>query len=228
MGAGGLGHPAIAGLADLDVDLTLFDDDRVEQSNLHRLPFANDGDVGQWKLEVAQRVLSGERATLRSARRERVLPVNALEALAGHDLVIEGADNYPSKFLVADACALLGIPSVHGAALGWTATILVTQPFETACYRCVFETPPEGEALNCASAGIFAPVATLAGALMAVEAARWISGDRTNAGTILSIDGWRGRARSIHLRRRPDCPLCGIRAIRSLREDLYVAQPCDA
>jgi adenylyltransferase/sulfurtransferase len=226
VGVGGIGHPAVAALARCGASLRLIDDDRVEASNLHRLPFALESDVGSPKTAVAWR-MAGGRADDRVIA-GRVAPDCALEWLAGADVVVEGSDNFATKFLVADACGLLGIPSVHGAAVGWIGTVMSVVPRESACYRCVFETVPGGDAIDCASAGVYGPVTTVIGALMAAHAIRLIGGDRSLAGSLARYDGWRQRFRASTMPRRDDCPLCGTRTIHSLDPERYSPPECAA
>jgi molybdopterin/thiamine biosynthesis adenylyltransferase len=232
VGAGGIGHPAVVALAGAgagaDVDVRIIDDDRVERTNLHRLPFATRDDVGTAKTEVLRRVLAARGRTTDVMVASRVDPASALELLAGARVVIEGADNYPTKFLVADACGILGIPVVHGAAVGWIGTVLSVRPGASACYRCVFEDVPAGDTVDCATAGVYGPVTAVIGALMAADALRLVRGDATYAGAIASYDGWRNAFRSVSVARRADCALCGTRAIRALDPRRYAPPACDA
>jgi molybdopterin/thiamine biosynthesis adenylyltransferase len=223
VGAGGIGHPAIAALAHAEVRITVIDDDRIEPSNLHRLALADDRDIGAPKADVARRVRNRDGdATIF----DRVTPDVATRMFATATLVVEGSDNYATKFLVADACGLLGIPSVHGAAVAWMGTVLPVVPGNSACYRCVFEDLPEGDALDCATAGVYGPVTSLIGGLMAAEAMRLLAGDARHAGSVAQYDGWRQTFRSVGFERRPGCALCGTRAIRALDPSRYIPQHC--
>jgi adenylyltransferase/sulfurtransferase len=226
VGVGGIGHPAVAALARSGAALRLIDDDKVEPSTLHRHAFALESDVGHPKTSVAWRMAGGRDEDRIIAG--RVAPDCALEWLAGADVVIEGSDNFATKFLVADACGLLGIPSVHGAAVGWVGTVMSVAPRESACYRCVFEEVPRGDAVDCASAGVYGPVTTVIGALMAAHAIRLARGDRTLAGVVARYDGWQQRFRSSAMPRRAECPLCGTRTIHSLDPERYSPPECAA
>ena len=119
---GGLGCPAAFALARASVPLRLLDEDRVERSNLHRQMLFEEEDVGRLKVAAAERVL--RRWTHVEGIAFHVAPENAIELLRGCELVVEGSDNLPTKFLVADACRILGVPVVHGACVGWRGTVL--------------------------------------------------------------------------------------------------------
>jgi adenylyltransferase/sulfurtransferase len=226
VGAGGIGHPAIGALARADVTLRVIDDDRVEPTNLHRLPLARDEDVGTLKTDVIARELRAFGRTHDQMVVDRVTPETAHTLLEGAAVVVEGSDNFATKFLVADACALLGIPSVHGAALGWIGTVLSVLPGQTACYRCLFEDLPQGDTVDCSTAGVYGPVTSVIGALMAADAERLATGEHAFAGTIGSYDGWRNTFRTVKVPRRADCPLCGARTIRDLDASRYYAPLC--
>lgn len=232
VGAGGIGHPALWALAhEPSLALRVVDDDRVEVSNLHRLAFARDDEVGAAKVSVARRVCeeAGRDASHGDEFLcERFAPDTALALLEGCALVLEGADNFATKFLVADAAALAGVPAVHGAAVGWVGTVLTAAPNSGACYRCVYEEPPSGDALDCASVGVFGPLTSLVGALMAADVTRLLRGDRSAAGVLTSYDARTQRARSIAPRPRRDCALCGpARTIDSIDAARYIATHCD-
>ena len=228
VGTGGIGQPAVHALADAQVALRVIDDDRVEVSNLHRQILANSDDVGRLKVDVIARELRGRGRTDATFHVARVTPNTAFELLAGADVVIEGSDNYATKFLVADACMLLGIAAVHGAAVGWLGTVLTTIPGRSACYRCVFEGPPGGDTVDCATAGVFGPVTSVVGALMAADALRVVRHDDRYLGAVGSYDGWRNTFRSTRFAPRRECPLCGTRAIQNLDPARYVAPDCGA
>ncbi len=224
VGLGGIGHPAVAALAREGFAFRFIDDDRVEASNMHRLAFALESDLGTEKTAVAAR-MAGARSEDRIIA-GRVAPDTALEWLRGADVVIEGSDNFATKFLVADACGLLGVPSVHGAAVGWNGTVMPVVPGQSACYRCVFEDVPSGDAVDCASAGVFGPVTTVIGALMSAHARRLARGDVAYAGTVARYDGWQQRFRATAMPRRSDCPLCGTRTIHALDPERYSPPTC--
>lgn len=228
VGAGGVGHPAVRALREESaLRLRVVDEDRVEKSNLHRLLEATEEDVGRSKLEVLARA----RAPFAHPEDEwlptRFLPDNAAELLRGVDLVLEGSDNYATRFLVADAAFLAGVPSVHGAAVGWLGTVLPVLPERSACYRCIFEDLPPGDALDCSSAGVFGPVTTVVGSLLAADGLRLLAGDASRAGVLAAFDGRRNSFREVRLHRRAACPLCGERTLRALDPSRYAPARCD-
>lgn len=143
-------------------------------------------------------------------------------------MVIEGTDDYAAKFLCADAARLERVAVVHGAALGWRATVLPVAPAGAPCYRCVFEDVPDGPAPNCASAGVIGPVTGLAGALLAEQALAILDGT-ARYGQIVSYDGLRDQLRATPLTARADCPLCSPgRSIFAVDERRYPRQICAA
>lgn len=227
IGLGGLGCPAALALARAGVGkLVLCDDDTVDEGNLHRQILYRDADVGADKLDAAERALapavesSGTRIDL---ARERFLPENARRLVRGADLVVEGADNFATKFLAADACHLERRPLVHGAGLRWHGTAWLVSPEGQPCYRCLFEDVPGGAQPSCDSAGVMGPVVGIVGALMAELALRALSG-RSPLGEVWTFDGKTDNLRRVPVSARADCPLCGAHpSIRDVHESRYVA-----
>jgi molybdopterin/thiamine biosynthesis adenylyltransferase len=229
VGVGGLGCPAALALVRAGVEhVILADDDRIEASNLHRQILFGEQHVGCDKLEVARQTLlrRGGRDQGLELVRSRFLPDNARELARSVDLVLEGADNFATKFLVADACHLEGKPAVHGASIRWTGTAWATSARGAPCYRCLFEDVPAGAQQGCSEAGVIGPVPGLIGALMADLALRVLSGDPSVFGTLVSYDGKRDRMRAVAVPGRPDCPLCGRGAITDICESRYIAPSC--
>jgi molybdopterin/thiamine biosynthesis adenylyltransferase len=231
VGAGGLGCPAALALVEAGVGrVALADDDQVELTNLHRQVLYDDSDVGRDKLDAALETLAHfalPEQTL-EARRTRLLPENARSLVRGFDVVLEGADNFATKFLAADACHLEGRPLVHGAAVRFRATVWSVAPGGAPCYRCLFEdVPGTAAALTCAEAGVLGPVVGLAGALMA-DLALDVLLDEPRYGTLFAYDGLTDRFRSVPVTPRLGCPLCGPRAtISDIDELCYTAVPSD-
>jgi molybdopterin/thiamine biosynthesis adenylyltransferase len=230
IGAGGLGCPAALALVEAGVGrVALADDDQVELTNLHRQVLYDDGDVGRDKLDAALETLSHHAAPGQKleAIRTRLLPDNARELVRAFDLVLEGADNFATKFLAADACHLERRPLVHGAAVRFRATVWCVAPEGAPCYRCLFEDlPATDDALTCAEAGVMGPVVGLAGALMADLALSALLGE-PRYGALFSYDGLADRLRNVQVTARPSCPLCGPAATISAIDELcYTARDC--
>jgi molybdopterin/thiamine biosynthesis adenylyltransferase len=141
----------------------------------------------------------------------RLLPSNAVALVSEYDLVVEGSDNFATKFLAADACALARVPVVHAAAVRWHGTVLAVGASGAPCYRCLFEDLPREDAPNCAEAGVIGPLVGVVGAIQAGLALAIIDG-KDASGTLVTFDGKTDALRRITLRARPDCALCGAPA----------------
>ena len=211
IGIGGLGCPASFALARAGIGrLRIVDDDVVDVSNIHRQILFDESSVGRPKAQEAERVLRalapGPLAI--EVREIRFVPETARELLDGVDVVVEGSDNFATKFLAADACRLEGRPIVHGAAVRTYGTAFAVGPAGRPCYRCLFEDIPHEHAPNCAEAGVLGPVVGVVGALQADLALAVIDG-RPRFGELVSYDGLRDVLRRQRPTRRPSCPLCG-------------------
>lgn len=218
VGAGGLGCPAGRVLARSGVGhIAIADDDIVDETNLQRQLLYHEGDVGQPKAQVAARRLREEadRAghhPVVVAREIRVLPDSAREIVGEYDLILEGADNFATKFLVADACALAGTPVVQAGAVRWVGWALASIPGQSACLRCLFEDVPRGQQDTCAEAGVVGPVVGVLGALQAALALELLAGRREAAGVLYSYEALPGTLRRRTIRREvADCALCAGR-----------------
>jgi molybdopterin/thiamine biosynthesis adenylyltransferase len=213
VGAGGLGSPVATLLARAGVGtVEVADQDRIELSNLHRQTLYQASDVGQSKsvvaaLRIATEALGAGSSTHAVARETRVYPDSALEIVSGFDLVVEGSDNYPTKFLVADACALRGIPCVQAGAVRWVGWAFGSVP-GSACLRCVFEDIPAGPDQGCSVAGVLGPVVGVVGALQAAIALQILAGDTHAAGVLHHYRALSGSLRRSRVARSGDCPLC--------------------
>jgi molybdopterin/thiamine biosynthesis adenylyltransferase len=227
VGLGGLGCPAALALVRAGVGvLQLCDDDQVDEANLHRQILYGSAHVGADKLAAAEQALapsarrSGTRLEL---VRSRFLPENARALARAVDLVIEGADNFATKFLVADACHLERRPVVHGAGLRWVGTAWSVAPEGRPCYRCLFEDVPSEPQANCDSVGVMGPVVGIVGALMAELGLRSLSsGGQLNE--LWTLDGKADTLRAVPVNARSSCPLCGNQpSIHEIREARYLS-----
>jgi adenylyltransferase/sulfurtransferase len=231
IGMGGLGCPALLALAQHPgLAFVLLDDDVVDSSNLGRQILYGDGDVGRPKVLAARDALvaRGVSQPAIETKEERLSPATARERVRGASVVIEGTDDYAAKFLCADACALERVPVVHGAALGWRATVLCVAGAGAPCYRCLFEDVPDGPLPNCSSSGVIGPVTGIAGALLAEQALRVLAGT-ARFGQVASYDGLADRLRTTPVAARPGCPLCGREpSIFAVDERRYPRQICAA
>ena len=157
VGIGGLGCPAAIVLARAGIALGIADDDEVDVTNLHRQILFTEEDVGQPKVVVAAKKLRAMGVPV-TEHATRLLPGNAVDLVSQYDLVIEGSDNFPTKFLAADACRIAERPIVHAAAVRWHGTALAVGAHGQPCYRCLFEDLPRENAPNCAEAGVIGPM----------------------------------------------------------------------
>lgn len=209
VGAGGLGAPVLTYLAAAGVGrLTVIDPDRVEASNLHRQVLFTAADEGRDKARVAAERLAALNPKVRvEPVVDAVLPGTALDLLAGHDLVIDGADNFPTRYLVSDACEILDVPEVWGSILGFAGQVAV---FHGAAgtgptYRDLHPVPPRpGEVPSCAEAGVLGMLCGTIGASMAMEAVKVLTGiGESLHGRVLLHDALRGRWDELPLARDP-------------------------
>lgn len=227
VGLGGLGSPVLAALArQPGIAFLLADDDVVDESNLHRQILFDERHLGRDKATCAAERLRewGVNPELVQTT-GRLLPHNARALIASVDWVVEGADNYATKFLVADAAFLEQRPVVHGAAVGFRATVFTVSAQASPCYRCLFEDLPADQSLNCSSVGVIGPLVGFAGALMAERCLAGLAG-RPIASTVTSYDAWRDRLRCVPVPARPTCPLCGPkRSITSIDVNRYSPAP---
>lgn len=212
VGIGGIGCPASMALARTgSVDLRLVDDDRVDISNLHRQLLFETADAGRPKVEAAAQHLAALNPELRiETARARFDGTTADSLLAGIDVVLDGSDNFPSRFFVNDACVEAGVPLVHAAVLGLAGQLMTVLPGKSACYRCIFEAPPPpGTVPTCARAGVLGPIAGVIGALAAAECLR-LTANQTpaHADKLLSYEPTREGIRAIGLAINPRCSSC--------------------
>jgi adenylyltransferase/sulfurtransferase len=213
IGAGGLGSPVALYLAAAGVGtIGIVDSDSVEISNLQRQIAHFTKDIGCSKVESAAEKMKAINPDI-SVRtyREFLCADNITEIIRGYDFVIDGTDNFPTKFLVNDACIFLGVPFSHGGILRFNGQTMTVIPGQTACYRCSFRSPPPPDAVpSCAQAGVLGAVAGMLGTIQAAEALKFITGSGellTNG--LLTFDASNMAFRRIRLKRQESCPVCG-------------------
>jgi len=214
VGAGGLGSPTALYLAAAGIGtLGIVDGDRVDVTNLHRQILHATPDVGRPKTESAQRAISGLNPDVTVVPYQTVLTsANALDILKPYDVVINGSDNFPTRYLVNDACVLLGKPLVDASILKWEGQATTFVPGR-GCYRCLFPTPPPpGAVPSCAEGGILGALCGFMGSRQALEAMKLLLGvGETLANKLLIFDALEGETRIVRWSRNPDCPVCGDR-----------------
>ncbi|HEY8488228.1 MAG TPA: molybdopterin-synthase adenylyltransferase MoeB [Thermaerobacter sp.] len=212
VGAGALGSPAAIYLAAAGVGtIGIIDGDRVEVSNLHRQILYFDHDQGRPKTQAARRHLEDINPDVRVIEhREFLNSQNALEILKDYDVVINGSDNFATRYLVNDACVLLGKPLVDASILRFEAQATVFMPGR-GCYRCLFPAPPPpGMVPSCAEAGVLGALAGHMGTLQALEAIKILLGiGETLAEKLLIYDALSASYQILHWQRNPNCPVCG-------------------
>ena len=214
VGAGGLGSPVLLYLAAAGVGaIGLIDDDRVDLSNLQRQIAHTTDRVGVAKVRSAATAARAiNPAVTIEAHETRLTAANALELIRGYDLVCDGSDNFATRFLVADSCALAGRTLVSAAVLRFDGQLSVFKPHAGGpCYRCLHPAPPPpGLVPSCSEAGILGAVTGVMGTLQATEALKEIMGiGESLSGRLLIWDALGARMRTIRLPRDPACPLCG-------------------
>jgi adenylyltransferase/sulfurtransferase len=213
VGAGGLGSPLALYLAAAGVGtLGLVDFDVVDATNLQRQILHGTRDVGRPKLDSARDRLADVNPHVEVVpHATRLTSENALEILAGYDVVVDGTDNFPTRYLVNDACVLLGKPNVYGSIFRWEGQVSVFSTPGGPCYRCLFrEPPPPGLVPNCAEGGVMGVLPGVIGSLQAMETLKLVLGVGDSlAGRLLIFDALDMSWREVALRRNPDCPVCG-------------------
>jgi adenylyltransferase/sulfurtransferase len=220
IGAGGLGSPVALYLAAAGVGtLGLVDFDTVDLTNLQRQILHGTSDIGRSKLDSARERLAeiNPRVSLETFE-TRLTSDNALEIMEGFDIIVDGTDNFATRYLVNDACVLLGRPNVYGSIFRFEGRASVFAGEDGPCYRCVFPAPPPpGSVQSCAEGGVLGVLPGLIGTIQAVETAKLLLGIGTSLrGRLLLLDALELRFRTIGVRRDPICPACGTREIREL------------
>jgi adenylyltransferase/sulfurtransferase len=212
VGAGGLGSPLGLYLAAAGIGhLGLVDFDSVDESNLQRQVLYGESDIGRPKLEAAAERLSEINPHCHvQAHPVRLDSSNALDIIAGYEVVVDGSDNFPTRYLVNDACVLAGKPNVYGSIFRFEGQVSVFWGAEGPCYRCLFpEPPPPGLVPSCAEGGVLGILPGVIGALQANEAVKLLLGiGDTMVGRLLLFDALKMRFRELKLKKDPACPVC--------------------
>ena len=213
VGAGGLGSPLALYLAAAGVGtLGLVDFDVVDASNLQRQILHTTGDVGRKKLDSAEEKLAALNPAVHVVKHETMLSsTNAMDILKDYDIVADGTDNFPTRYLVNDACVLLGKPNVYGSVFRFEGQASVFATREGPCYRCLYpEPPPPGTVPSCAEGGVLGILPGLIGIIQATEVIKLILGKgEALVGRLLLVDALSMRFRELKLKKNPECPVCG-------------------
>ena len=213
VGTGGLGSPLAFYLAAAGIGtLGLVDFDVVDASNLQRQIIHSTRDIGRKKLDSAEEKLKALNPALNVVKHETMLTsANALEILKDYDVVADGTDNFPTRYLVNDACVLLGKPNAYGSIFRFEGQCSVFAAKDGPCYRCLYpEPPPPGLVPSCAEGGVLGILPGLVGVMQATEVIKLILGKgEPLVGRLLLIDSLSMRFRELKLRKNPDCPVCG-------------------
>lgn len=210
VGAGGLGSPVLLYLAAAGVGtIGVIDDDTVSESNLQRQVLYTTQDVGQLKVDVAMSRISAMNPLITVVRHpERLTDANADQIVSGYDVVIDGADNFATRYLVNDACVRNGIPDVLGSVLQFQGQVSVFWSKAGPCYRCVFPNPP-ADAPSCADAGVFGALCGTVGGWMATEAIKLLTGHGSPLiGRLLTFDAALQATRHLVVQTDPQCATC--------------------
>jgi molybdopterin/thiamine biosynthesis adenylyltransferase len=216
LGAGGLGSPAALYLAAAGVGtLGIIDMDVVDESNLQRQILHNLDRIGERKVDSAKKTLTALNPDVDVVGYDvRLGADNILEIIDGYDVIVDGTDNFPTRYLVNDASLLKRIPVVHGSIFRFEGQATVFAPYQGPCYRCLFPEPPPAEmAPSCAEAGVLGVLPGIVGSIQAMEAIKLILGlGDPLIGRLLSYDAMEESFRTFKVPRDPHCPTCGADA----------------
>lgn len=230
IGAGGLGSPALMYLAAAGIGrIGLIDDDVVDISNLQRQVLFKEVDQGKSKAEAAKQALAALNSEcIIRAYPERFGVENAERLVTGYDVIIDGTDNFSSKFLINDACVKFGKPLVYGSILGFVAQVSVFWAGHGPCYRCLYPKPPSGHVPNCAEAGVVGAMAGIAGTVQALEAIKvalgldWCAEKNLEplVGQLWNLDARTMQTKTLKLHKRHQCAVCSRNPRAIMLEDV--------
>jgi molybdopterin/thiamine biosynthesis adenylyltransferase/rhodanese-related sulfurtransferase len=222
LGAGGLGSPAALYLAAAGVGtLGIVDNDEVDLSNLQRQVIHSTERIGVPKVDSAEQTITALNPDVNVEKYSlRLGPENIMEVLPGWDIVVDGLDNFPTRYLLNDASVRLGIPVVSAAILGFEGQLSVFKPYDGPCYRCLFPVPPPAElAPSCGANGVLGVLPGTMGLLQATEVIKLILGEGDPLiGRLLMYDALAASVTEVKVRRDPDCPICS-REPESISDD---------
>jgi molybdopterin/thiamine biosynthesis adenylyltransferase/rhodanese-related sulfurtransferase len=214
LGAGGLGSPAALYLAAAGVGtIGIVDMDVVDESNLQRQILHNVDRIGERKVDSAKKTLTALNPDVNVVTHDvRLGADNVVDILSGYDIVVDGADNFPVRYLLNDAALKLGIAVVHGSIFRFEGQVTVFKPHDGPCYRCFLPEPPPAElAPSCAEAGVLGVLPGIVGSIQAVEVIKLILGVGDDlSGRLLAYDSLEQSFRTFKMRRDPECPTCSI------------------
>jgi molybdopterin/thiamine biosynthesis adenylyltransferase/rhodanese-related sulfurtransferase len=212
LGAGGLGSPAALYLAAAGVGtLGIVDNDEVDVSNLQRQVIHSTERIGVSKVDSAEQTIAALNPDVKVNKYDlRLGPENIMDVLPGYDVVVDGLDNFPTRYLLNDASVRLGIPVVSAAILGFEGQLSVFKPYDGPCYRCLFPTPPPAElAPSCGANGVLGVLPGTMGLLQATEVVKLILGEGDPLiGRLMLYDALAATFTEVKVRRDPECPIC--------------------
>lgn len=225
IGAGGLGSPIIQYLAAAGVGtIGIVDDDDVDLSNLQR-QVIHGGNVGIPKVESAKQYVENLNPDVNVITyRERINPGNILDIIKDYDIVVDGSDNFATRYLVNDACVLAKKPLSHGSIFRFEGQVTTILPGEGPCYRCIFEhAPPAGMVPSCQEAGVIGVLPGIIGIIQATEVVKFLLGiGEMLVGRLILYDAFNMSFEELKVRKSPSCPLCGISpSITSIKDKNY-------
>jgi adenylyltransferase/sulfurtransferase len=213
VGAGGLGAPVSLYLAAAGVGtIGIVDNDHVEISNLQRQIVHFTKDIGVDKVDSAAEKMRAINPEVTVNTYKKLLCADNIKGIiSGYDFVVDGTDNFPTKFLVNDACVMEGIPFSHGGILRFDGQTMTVLPGQSACYRCSFREPPPPDAVpTCSQAGVLGAIAGMLGTIQAAETLKYITGaGDLLTDSLLTFNAKTMNFRKVSLKRQPDCPVCG-------------------
>ncbi len=232
LGAGGLGSPAALYLAAAGVGtLGIVDDDVVDLSNLQRQVIHSSDRIGMSKVDSAEQTINALNPDVKVEKhRLRIGPSNIMEILPNYDIVVDGLDNFPTRYLLNDASVRLRIPVVSAAILGFEGQLSVFDPYEGPCYRCLFPVPPPAElAPSCGANGVLGVLPGTMGLLQATEVIKLILGEgEPLIGRLLMYDALAATTSEVRVRRDPQCPICSREPDEITDDELGVFPDYDA